>query len=452
MMIGRKETRAILVMETNTVTKLVLIARIAAESKTAKFTSLLYLLNAKYLYECFLELKKRKAAGIDGKTVESYSEQEIQTILTQTAKAIQQNTYRPKPVRSVDIVKDNGKIRSLGIPTVVDKVVQLAMTKIIKAIYEPNFLDVSYGYRPGIDAHSCLKKVEGKIIKEKVNWIIDADISGYFDNIDHAWMMRCISERISDSKFKRLIFRFLKAGVMKDNQFKESEKGTPQGGIISPVLANIYLHYVLDLWFEKQEKKNLTGYAQLIRYADDFIIGVQLKSDANNILEDLAVRLKKFGLTLSSEKTGLKEFGRFARENRERKGRRKPETFDFLGFTHYCSQTRNGKFTVKQKTSKKKMKKALAAMHQWFKKVSNQKQLKEIWPILQMKIQGHYNYYGVQGNFEGLRDYYRKTERIIFHLGNERSQKRSWNWEEFGRYLSYHPLPRPKLTYAIHQA
>jgi RNA-directed DNA polymerase len=452
MVIERKDIRAILVMETNTVTKLALIARIAEKSKTAKFTSLLYLLNANYLYECFLELKKRKAAGIDGKTVESYTELEIKRILGQTATLIQQKKYRPKPVRSVDILKDNGKIRSLGIPTVVDKVVQLAMTKILKVIYEPNFLDVSFGYRPGIDAHSCLKKVEDMIIKENVNWIIDADISGYFDNIDHAWMMRCISERISDPNFKRLIYRFLKAGVMKDNQFKESEKGTPQGGIISPVLANIYLHYVLDLWFEKQERKRINGYAQLIRYADDFIIGVQLKSDANYILEDLAERLKKFGLTLSSEKTGLKEFGRYAQENRKRKGRRKPETFDFLGFTHYCSQTRNGKFTVKQKTSKKKMKKSLAAMHQWFKRVSNQKQLKEIWPILQMKIQGHYNYYGVQGNFEGLKNYYRKIERIIFKLGNERSQKRSWNWEEFGRYLSYHPLPRPKLTYAIYQS
>ena len=450
-MIGRKEIRAIPVMETNTVTKPALIARIAEERKTAKFTSLLYLLNAKYLYECFLELKKRKAAGIDGKTVESYTENGIKQILGQTATLIQQKKYRPKPVRSVDILKDNGKIRSLGIPTVVDKVVQLAMTKILRAIYEPNFLDVSFGYRPGIDAHSALKKAGDMIIKENVNWIIDADISGYFDNIDHAWMMRCISERISDPNFKRLIYKFLKAGVMKDNQFRESEKGTPQGGIISPVPANIYLHYVLDLWFEKQERKRMNGYAQLIGYADDFIIGVRLKSDAKYILEDLALRLKKFGLTLSSEKTGLKEFGRFAQENRKRKDKRKPETFDFLGFTHYCSQTRNGKFTIKQKTSKKKMKTALGAMHRWFNAVSNQKQLKEIRPILQMKIQGHYNYYGVQGNFEEVRKYYRKTERIIFHLCNKRSQKRSWNWEGFRGYLSYHPLPRPKLTYGIYQ-
>ena len=264
-------------------------------------------------------------------------------------------------------------------------------------------------------------------------------------------MIRCISERISDPNFKRLIIRFLKAGVMKDNLFKETEKGIPQGGIINPVLANIYLHYVLDLWYEKHEKKKLTGHTQLVRYADDFIIGVQQKNEARQILVDLAVRLKKFGLTLAAEKTGLKEFGRFAQENRQKKGKAKPETFDFLGFTHYCSQTRNGKFIVKQKTSKKKMKKALAAVYVWFKAVSNQKQLKEIWQILIMKIQGHYNYYGVQGNFVELKKYYRKTERLIFRLSNKRSQKRSWNWEEFGRYPLYYPLPRPKLTYAIYQ-
>lgn len=450
MMIGRKETRARLVMETNTVTKLALIARIAAERKTAKFTSLLYLLNADYLNECFLELKKRKAAGIDGKTVESYSEQEIKEILIQTAKAIQQNKYRPKPVRSVDILKDNGKIRSLGIPTVVDKVVQLAMTKILKTIYEPNFLDVSYGYRPGKDAHTCLKSINHMIMQRKVNWIIDADIKGYFDNIDHAWMMRCINERISDPKFKRLIFRFLKAGVMKDNQFRETEKGTPQGGIISPVLANIYLHYVMDLWFERQEKKKMTGYAQLTRYADDFIIGVQHQAEAKQILTDLSERLKKFGLELSLEKTKIIEFGRFAKENQTKKGKDKPETFNFLGFTHYCTTTRDGRFMVKVETSSKKLDKAIMGMKIWLKAVRNQKQLKEIWPVLKTKLQGHYNYYGVSGNLEGIKQYYEQTRRLLFKWTNRRSQKKSWNWEIFEKHLSQYPIPIPKLTYEIY--
>jgi RNA-directed DNA polymerase len=436
-------------MGINTATKLILISRIAQERKTEKFTSLMHLLNAEYFLECFKELKKKKAAGIDGRTLESYSEEEIKNILEQTAILIKQKRYRPKPVRSVDIAKDNGKIRTLGIPTVVDKVVQQAITKILQAIYEPNFLDVSYGYRPGKDAHSCLKEVNHMIMQKKVNWIIDADISGYFDNIDHTWMMRCLTERIADPNFKSLIMRFLKAGIMKDSISEETPNGTPQGGIISPILANIYLHYVLDLWFEKQEKKQIQGYTQLIRYADDFIIGVQNVHEAKQILTDIEKRIQKFGLTLSVEKTGIKEFGRFAKENQNKHGKRKPETFDFLGFTHYCTNTRDGRFMVTVKTSQKKMNKSIMAMDKWLKGIRNHKQLKEIWPLLKSKLQGHYNYYGVSGNIEEIKYYYRKTQKLIFRWMNRRSQKVTWNSKEFRVYLSQHALPEPKLTYAI---
>jgi len=259
-------------METNTATKLILIAKIAKERKSEKFTSLMHLLNTEYFYACFEELKRKKAAGIDGKTVESYKEEEIREILAKTVIQIKQKQYRPKPVRRVAIAKENGKVRILGIPTVIDKVVQLALTKILAAIYEPNFLEESYGYRPGKDAHHCLAAVNHMIMQKKVNWIIDADISGYFDNIDHTWMMRCLEQRIADPNFKRLIMRFLKAGIMTEGRVQETEKGAPQGGIISPVLANIYLHYILDLWFEKRAKKKITGYSELIRYADDFIV------------------------------------------------------------------------------------------------------------------------------------------------------------------------------------
>ena len=246
-------------MGTNTATKLILIARIAKENKTKRFTALMHLLNAEYFLECFKELKKKKAAGIDGRTLESYSEEEIKKTLEQTVIRIKQKKYHPLPVRSVDILKENGKTRTLGIPTVIDKVVQLAMTKILQTIYEPNFLEVSYGYRPGKDAHACLKEINHMIMQKQVNWIIDADISGYFDNIDHTWMIRCLNERIADPNFKRLILRFLKAGIIKTGVKQKTNKGTPQGGIISPMLANIYLHYVLDLWYEKQEKKQDAG-------------------------------------------------------------------------------------------------------------------------------------------------------------------------------------------------
>jgi len=437
-------------METNTATKLILIAKIAKERKTEKFTSLMHLLNAEYFYECFTELKKRKAAGIDGRTVESYSDGEIKQILSQTVEAIRQKKYHPRPVRSVAIAKDNGKTRSLGIPTVVDKVVQLAMTKILTAIYEPSLLDVSYGYRPERDAHTCLKAVNHMIMQKKVNWIIDADISGYFDTIDHTWMMRCISEKIADPNFKSLIMRFLRAGTMKENIYQGSAKGTPQGGIISPILANIYLHFVLDLWFERKEKRTAIGYVELIRYADDFLIGVQHAEEAKQILTDLADRLKKFGLRLAEEKTSIKEFGRFALENQTKRGKRKSETFDFLGFSHYCSSTRDGRFMVKVITSKKKMKKSLTTMHRFLKSVRVNKHPKDIWLTLRLKLQGHYNYYGVSGNIEGLKHYDKKTQEYLFYWFSKKSQRDRWNREEFRRYLARYPLPQPKLTYAIY--
>lgn len=447
---GEKKHVPYTAMETNTATKLTLIARKASERKTEKFTSLMHLLNAEYLYESYTELKKKKAAGIDGRTVESYSEQEIKEILTQTAKQIQQKKYRPKPVRRVDIAKENGKKRTLGIPTVIDKVVQQAITKILQAIYEPNLLEVSYGYRPGRDAHSGLKAVNHMIMQKKINWIIDADISGYFENIDHGWMKRCLDQRIADPNFKRLIQRFLKAGIMQESIQKATTKGTPQGGIISPVLANIYLHYVLDVWFEKREKKQQTGYAELIRYADDFVIGVQHQREANQIQTDLQERLKQFGLTLSEEKTKVIEFGRFAAANQKKRKNRKPATFDFLGFTHYCATTRDGRYQVRVETSRKKLTKAVTGMEAWIKGKRNREQLKDIWPKLQMKLQGHYNYYGISGNIEGIKRYYEQTQKILYKWMNRRSQKKTWNWEGFERYLTLHPLTRPKITYAIY--
>lgn len=449
-MTGKKKQVPYLAMGTNTATKLILIARIAKENETKRFTSLMHLLNAEYFLECFKELKKKKAAGIDGRTLESYGEEEIKKTLEQTVIRIKQKKYHPLPVRSVDILKENGKTRTLGIPTVIDKVIQLAMTKILQTIYEQNFLEASYGYRPGKDAHACLKEINHMIMQKPVNWIIDADISGYFDNIDHTWMTRCLNERIADPNFKRLILRFLKAGIIKTGVRQKTNKGTPQGGIISPMLANIYLHYVLDLWYEKRERNKMRGYTKLIRYADDFIVGLQHQNEAKQLLTDIAERLEKFGLELSLEKTGIKEFGRFAKENQTRKGKNKPETFDFLGFTYYCSRTRDGRFMLKMKTSKKKMHKAVTAMDRWLKDKRRQSHPKDIWPLLKVKLQGHYNYYGVSGNIEGLKQYYHVTRKRIFYWFNRKSQNNRWSWREFDNYLERYPLPLPKLTYAIY--
>lgn len=432
--------------DTSTVTKLVLIAKYAKENKRAEFSSLAYLLNKEYLLFCFKQLKKKKAAGIDQRTVESYTEIEIANTIEETIMKLKARTYQPQPVRMVEIPKEKGKIRTLGIPTVIDRVVQLGMAKILSSIFDSSFLPASFGYRKGKDAHSCLKEVNHMVMQQKVNYIIDADIKEFFDHIDHTWLTRCISERVSDPVFKRLIWKFLKGGVLNLGEYQETEEGTPQGGIISPILANIYLHYVLDLWMEGKETKRLKGYVKLIRYADDFIIGVQYKEEAHILLKDIGERLNKFGLTLSPEKTKIIEFGRFAKENQAKRGKSKPPTFDFLGFTHYCSNTLDGRYQVRSKTSRKKVKLAESALNTFLKANRH----KQIWEILKAKLRGHYNYYGISGNYVAIRAYYTKTKLLVFKWLNRRSQKKSFIWEAYGRYLIRNPLPIPKLTYAIY--
>lgn len=436
--------------QVNTVTKLVLIAKKAREDKRAKFSRLMYLLNEAYLCECFKLLKKGKAAGVDGRTLESYTDGEIQQAIAETVVKLKARKYQPQPVRRVNIEKGNGKLRPLGISTVMDKIVQLGITRILSGVFEQDFLDVSFGYRPNKNAHGCLKEINHMIMGKKVNYILDADIEGFFDNLDHRWLLRCLSGRISDSPFKRVIWKFLKAGVMEEGKFLPTREGSPQGGIISPVLGNIYLHYVLDLYFEKKLKHNLKGYTQLLRYADDFIIGIQHSADAAKIQAELTKRLGKFGLSLSKEKTAIKEFGRFAAENRQRRGQRKPETFNFLGFTHYLSQTQDGRFSLRAKTQGKRLNKAVVEMNSYLKRVRSMLKPKEIWQVVTAKLTGHYNYYGISGNFESMQTYYLKTRNQLFKWLNKRSEKTSFNWERFQKYLEVYPLPEPKLTYAIY--
>lgn len=433
-----------------TTDKLVLIAGYAKEQPRLRFTSLIHLLNEDYLRECHRLLKRGKAPGIDGRTVESYSQEEINQVIEAVGVQLKQRTYRPQPVRRVYIESGNKKNRPLGIPTVIDKVVQLGATRILQAIYESAFLTVSYGYRSGTNAHEAVTAVNHMIMGKKVNWIIDCDIEGFFDHIDHTVLMRCLDERIADPNFKILIKRIVKTGVMEEGQYYQTREGAPQGGIVSPILANIYLHYILDLWFEKRMKKDLLGHAQLIRYADDFVIGVQHRYEAEKIRRKLEQRLKEFGLTLSQEKTQVIEFGRFAQENVRQRGERKPKTFDFVGFTHYCTTTRDGRFQVRVKTSRKRMNKAIHAMQEWVKQERNRKPLKEIWAMVKQKLTGHYQYYGVSGNFDNINRYYWKTEAIIFKWMNRRSQKKTWTMEGFNRYMITYPLPRPKVTYAFY--
>lgn len=456
-------------MEMNTALKLDLIAKRAKREPKTKFTSLMHLLNISYLMECYKMLKIGKAAGVDGRSLESYSEEEMRQSLEEVIGKIKQKRYKPQAVRRVYIEKANGKKRPLGIPSVVDKVIQVGMTRILEAIYEADFLEESYGYRKGKGAHDALKEINHMIMGQKVNWIIDADIQGFFDNLDHQWMIRCLDERIADPNFKLLVRKFLKAGVLEEGQLVPTTEGTPQGGIVSPVLANIYLHYGLDLWIKLKVKKEKVGYIQLVRYADDFVIGVQYRQEALALRKELDERLNKFGLNLSEEKTRVIEFGRFAKENREkrtktkRKGEgkanpnntkgeagTKPATFDFLGFTHYCNETRDGRYKMQTRTSRKKLNMAIKGMNSWLKSVRNKETVKEIWEKTKTKLQGHYNYYGVSGNFDNLQRYYYKVNNLLFKWINRKSQKRSWNWSEYRWHLNTYPLPKPKLTYAIY--
>jgi len=431
-----------------TATTIALIATRAQEFPQRQFTALMHHINPEYLLSCFDNLKRRKAPGFDNRTHESYSREEITRTLERVVTDMKARKYKPKPVKRVFIDKPGtSKKRPLGLPTIVDKTVQLAAKNILEAVWEADFLDCSYGFRSNRNAHGALKEVNHLIMQKKTNWILDADIKGFFENIDHHWMMECLSQRIVDRRFKSLIWKFLKAGVLEEGVYTPTEQGTPQGGIISPVLANIYLHYVLDLWFEKQAKRQIKGEIQLIRYADDFIIGFQYKEQAEQFLKLLRKRLQKFRLELAEGKTRIIEFGRFAKENTKN---RKPKTFDFLGFTHYCSQTRDGRFKLGTKTSRKSTNRSLKVMNLWLKTNRNRHKVKVLWPVLKSKLQGHYNYYGISGNFESIAFFHYQTIRLTYKWLNRRSQKQSFNWPNFRTYLDTHPLPQPKLMFQIY--
>jgi group II intron reverse transcriptase/maturase len=433
-------------MSVSTATRLAFIAKRSKREPRGKIIALAHLLNEEYLTQCYGELKKGKAPGIDGRTLESYTDEEIQEAIKTTVDKMKRKKYRPKPVKRVMIAKPNGKLRPLGIPTITDKIAQQGIKKILEAIYEPIFLDCSYGFRPNRNCHQALKAVHRMVMTKPVNWIIDVDIKEFFDNVDHHWMIECLNQKIADINFRGIIIKFLKAGVIEEGKYSKTDKGTPQGGILSPVLANIYLHYVLDLWFEHELRRKINGYTEIVRYADDFIIGAQTRPEAEKILEEIKARLKKFNLEISAEKTRIIEFGRYAQENSRNRGKSKPDTFEFLGFTHYVSTSRQGNFLMKIRTSKQRKNNSLKEMNVWLKKVRNQAKIKDIWVVLASKLRGHYNYYGVSSNIREIRNYYYRTIRLTYKWMNRRSQKKSFDWGDFNKYLNKYPLPRPALV------
>jgi len=444
-----KSTKAVNSVSTelqfDTQMKLNLITKRATEDGKFKFTSLIHLINEVTLKECFYMLEKNKAAGIDNVTYREY-EAYLNTNIQKLVKRMKEGKYYPQPVRRTYIPKGEGNLRPLGIPALEDKIVQMGMTRILNAIYEPNFLDCSYGYRKGRDCHTALKQLDNAIMSKPINHVIDADIRGFFDNVDHDWLMKMIEERIQDKKFLKLTRRFLKAGVIEDGMITISDSSVPQGGLISPILSNVYLHYALDLWVEKVVKRDSMGFVKLIRYCDDFVILMQYKEDAEMILKATNDRLNKFGLDLAQEKTRIIEFGRYAQQNADRK-KVKLSTFDFLGFTHYCDKSRKGNFKVGRKTRKKKFNSKLVEMNDWLKKIRNMVKIQDWWKVLEAKLRGHYQYYGVSGNYASINKFYHETCRLVFKWINRRSQKKSMSHKEFRAYLGRHPLPNPKIKH-----
>lgn len=420
------------------------IRQVAKKDKKARFTALLHhVTNIERLRASYRALSRSSSAGIDEVTWSAYG-QNLEGNLKDLAERLARGAYRAKPVLRRYIPKGDGGQRPIGIPALEDKIVQRATAEVLNAIYEEDFIGFSYGFRPRRGAQNALDAVTVGITRKKVSWVLDADIRGFFDSIDHGKLVKFVEHRIGDKRVIRLIQKWLSAGVLEDGKVRVEQQGTPQGGSISPLLANIYLHYTLDLWVEQWRRRHAKGDMIFVRYADDFVLGFQDRKAAKWFLRDLVARLREFGLELHPDKTRLLEFGRFAAANRAERGEGKPETFDFLGFTHISGRTRRGKFTVHRITIKKRMGAKLQALGKELKR-------RRHWPIPEVGrwlcrvLQGHYNYYGVPGNLPSL-------AQFRWHLGRRwrqalrfRSQRTRMTWERFQR-LKERWLPKPRTT------
>lgn len=410
-----------------------------ADSKQ-QFTALLHhVYDIERLRAAYRSIERNAAAGIDGETWQRYGE-DLEANLADLSERLKRGAYRAKPVRRAYIPKADGRMRPLGVPTLEDKIVQRAVVEVLNAVYEHDFLGFSYGFRPGRSQHNALDALVVGIEKRKVNWVLDADLRAFFDTLEHDWLVKFVEHRIADRRVVRLIQKWLSAGVMEDGKRTRSEEGTVQGGSISPLLSNLYLHYVFDLWVHQWRERQASGDVIVVRFADDFVMGFQHRHEAEQFLVELRERFAKFGLELHPDKTRLIEFGRFAAENRQRRGESKPETFDFLGFTHACSTTRRGKFAVRRLTMKKKVRAKLAEL-----KVELRRRMHHPVPeqgaYLRSVLAGHYRYYGVPNNAPRMQAFARRVGRIWMRTLRRRSQKHRLTRERQRRLFGLLPPP-----------
>jgi group II intron reverse transcriptase/maturase len=397
------------------------------------------------LQDSYFELKRMAAPGVDGVTWHAYGH-DLEERIDDLHSRVQRGAYRAQPSKRAWIPKADGRERPLGIAALEDKIVQQAVKTVLEQIYEEDFLGFSYGFRPGRSCHNALDALYVGIEHHKVSWVLDADIRGFFDNIDHEWMLRFLRHRIADKRILRLIQKWLTAGVSEDGQWSRTTVGTPQGSVISPLLANIFLHYVLDLWANQWRERHARGSVIIVRYADDFVMGFQSPVDAERFLRELHKRMEQFGLQLHPEKTRLIEFGRYAAERREKRGESKPETFNFLGSTHCCGTTRKGAFTIKRKSIAKRIRAKLQEIKQQLKLRMHRK-VSDVGSWLRSVVRGWLNYHAVPGNINCLDEFCTQVERLWLRLLRRRSQKgRSWSWARFQR-LARRWIPKPQILH-----
>lgn len=409
----------------------------ANKEETYRFRNLYRLIIKESLKIAWKKINKSASAGIDKVTAKEFKEN-LDTNIQETIDELKEKRYHAKLVRRVYIPKGKDKTRPLGIPTVKDKLVQSAAAQILESIYEQDFIGSSYGYRPKVGAHTAIKALTDELQFGKYSYIVEADIKGFFNNIDHGWLIRMLKLRIDDKSFLGLINKCLKAGVLDtDGQIVHPATGTPQGGIISPILANIYLHYALDLWFEKVVKKHCQGEAYLCRYADDFVCAFRYKTDAERFYKSLALRLIKFGLELAPEKTNIISFSRFRKHERT--------YFELLGFEFRWDTSYKGKDIIKRSTSRKKLRQSILAFKKWCKE-NKDNRIKKIVDLLNLKLRGYYNYYGLIGNSMSLWRFYNTAMEILYKWLNRRSQRKSFNWIDFTKMLKRYGDLKPRIV------